>query len=112
MGAGSLQHDSRRGGIRRVKDRVLVADLSRDDLERLVLRLQSLAQSQRELLDDLAGHSDYVRRRIDELDASMPRIQSGLLRRLISRPCETDLARIRARSNDARVWSRVGAGDE
>ena len=88
-------------------DRVLVADVSREDLERLALRLQSLARSQRELLEELGERSEYVRRRIAELDASMPSVPTGLLRRLMSRPCEVDLARIRARANDVRVWARI-----
>ena len=87
--------------------RILVADISREDLERLALRLHSLARSQRELLDELAERSEYVKRRLEELDASMPAAPAGLLRRMLSRPCEADLARMRARANDVRVWARV-----
>ena len=89
-----------------MKPVVSLSEMSREDLERVVIRLQILAQDQRELLDHLAENNSYVQRRVRELDDRRSDVPGWMLR-MLGRLPDADLARRRAAENDARVWGRV-----
>ena len=89
---------------------VHLADLPRDKLETITLRLQSRQRRLRFFIEELAAHSDWVKKRLERFDMESPEAPAWLERILqegARREFEGELAQRRAQVNDVKVWAKV-----
>lgn len=90
---------------------VHLADLSREQLEVVVVRLQNRQRRLRFFVEELAARSDWIKGWLDRFDQEAPRVPAwleGLLNEGARRELESEEARRRAFTNDQKVWAKVG----